>query len=441
MIGALINALAGRSLDTGLAGGGLKFNFLPRLFQRVDTDGDNMARTSNFANVATVTRASKKTDAGGWDFTNGGTVGTLTEYASGVAAIHPTAGLLVEEGTTNEIRNPRGEGATVGVVGSGGAFPTNWTISGGTTREIIGTGTEDGSPYIDTRLIGTGDIGVNFEVSGQVSASDGQTWTASWGAKIIGGSLSNIDDIRVVLRTHDSGGAQIQAIRNASGVTLDGSHRRLFDTFTLSGGTIASVTSGLYIEGNGSFDITLRIYAPQLEQKAYPTSPVFPVAASPAAATRAADDVEVPVGGWHSDGSFTMSAEFVPNFVGSIGYIATLSDGTSNNTSAIGLNSSERGRVIMVTGGSTQFSSSGSNSVAVGSVVRTAVGYSPDDVAVSQNGETQTTYSSAAAGTFTKIQLGAYRDGGNNPQNGYIKDMRYWPKRLTNAELEAQVGN
>ena len=140
--------------NRGIAQAGLDFDFRANLYQQIDTDGTDMARTSTFTDLVTVSRASKKTNAGGWDFTNGGTVGTLTEVNNNEPALDGTKGLLIEETSTNEIRNPRCEGA---VAGTPGTLPTNWLVvaGGGVTTEVVGSGTEDGWPYLEFRISGT----------------------------------------------------------------------------------------------------------------------------------------------------------------------------------------------------------------------------------------------------------------------------------------------
>lgn len=440
MIGALVNALAGRSLDTGLAGGGLKFNFLPRLFQRVDTDGDNMARTSNFANVATVTRASTKTDAGGWDFTSGGTVGTLTEYASGVAAIHSTAGLLVEEGTTNANRNPRCEGA---VAGTPGTPPTNWAIgTGGATSSIVGSGVEDGWPYVDIRWSGTStsDPVVVFDSSTNASASNGETWAGSVGVKLVAGSLSNIDQMYLAFDMYDSG-ASLLARRGSSALTSpDANHRRVYFTYTLDEAATASVQQRLFLQTTGSvsIDVTLRIYAPQLEEKAYPTSPVVPVVSSPAASTRARDDVDVPSGAWEKAGSgFSCYAEMTT--LGNSGGALVSLGPDNNNRATVQTN----GLVFANSSGTTIFNSGYGGSISAGSSIKVAMRLADADSAASRNSVAQITSSSGFATQYGNGFITSRTPSGGAAivQGAYLKDLRYWPSSLTNAELEALVGN
>src|SRR5690606_1798435 len=87
--------------------------------------------------------------------------GILREAAANVPRVawldSATPAVLLEGGGTNGVRNPRGEGAVIGVVGSGGALPTFWGSenTAGLTWEVVATGVEDGLPYVDVRLHGT----------------------------------------------------------------------------------------------------------------------------------------------------------------------------------------------------------------------------------------------------------------------------------------------
>ena len=60
-------------------------------------------------------------------------------------------GYLIEESRTNSIRNNTMVGA---VVGTPGTIPTNWQVFTnvtGLTRQIVGTGTENGITYIEVK--------------------------------------------------------------------------------------------------------------------------------------------------------------------------------------------------------------------------------------------------------------------------------------------------
>lgn len=408
-----------------------------------------MARTSNFANVATVTRASTKTDAGGWDFTSGGTVGTLAEYASGVAAIHSTAGLLVEESTTNEIRNPRFEGATVGTIGSGGALPTNFALGdGGMTWTVDAVGTESGMDYLQITLSGTAsaDAVLYFEPSNQIAALTGEDWTLSVGMKVTAGTFPG--NFLLWLRGLTSGGSTSDDLGTQDPdptSLLDGSIRRFFVTKTLNNnlGTTAYVRPALYIDNpSGAVSCTFRLYATQCENKAYPTSPALPVAASPAASTRAADVVSIPYGAWGGDEPYTVYAEYQPagQQANILGYIWTLEDDANTYISAY--SNAGNVNVFVVNSAVAVETKTIAQTHTEGSNYKLAVRNAFNDFAMSSNGQVQVTDSSwtVASTDHTKLMVGA-NPADASQMGGYIRDFRFWPTGLTNAELEALVGN
>jgi hypothetical protein len=61
--------------------------------------------------------------------------------------------------------------------------------------EIIGTGTEDEISYIDVKFFGTNilnqEVSIYFAQMAIVPVAQGQTWTASFYAKIVAGSLAS----------------------------------------------------------------------------------------------------------------------------------------------------------------------------------------------------------------------------------------------------------
>src|SRR5262245_45817020 len=88
-------------------------------------------------------------------------VGTWTAFGANVLR-RTDNGILVEESRTNSIQNNSMQGAVAGVIGSGGAYPTNWSNNSGggnnpagLTVTIVGTGTELGIDFVDIRWNGT----------------------------------------------------------------------------------------------------------------------------------------------------------------------------------------------------------------------------------------------------------------------------------------------
>ena len=408
-----------------------------------------MAITSSFANLATVSRASKKTDAGGWDFTNGGTVGSLTEYASGVAAIHPTVGLLVEEGSTNEIRNPRGEGAVVGTIGSGGSLPTNWSSflqgSSTVTYTIEGSGVENDWPYVDFGYSGTANSKVaeiRFESTTQTAAASGETWTGSVGMRLVSGNLTGVSQIRGRVVAFLAGAtAQELGTDSLFSASLDGSHRRFTDTATLSN-TCDAVTTGFRVDfaASGAVSFVLRVYLPQCENKAYPTSPVRPVEASPAVSTRADDVISIAGGAWENDGENSFYAKIKPVQYFSGALVSSGAD--NNNRITVSLSGSDELAAFVNFGGVTQWSAASTDaSLALGTAFSFALSADTNNGALSVSGATQITDASMTLPTLASGIVFGQAPAGGSPAQFYLQDFRYLPRRVSNAELEALVGN
>ena len=410
-----------------------------------------MAITSSFANLATVSRASKKTDAGGWDFTNGGTVGTLTEYASGVAATHPTAGLLIEESTTNEIRNPRIEGGTAGTIGSGGALPDYWATSG--SGFDVDYGTENGAEYIDlifSSFTPAGDFFLYFEEVAQVAISQSENWTNSVSAALVSGDLTNVDQVYAAILERNSGGSGLANNFSVDASSLlEANARRFFVTASIGQATAAYGQPYIRINHtSGAWTFTLRLWLPQFENKAYPTSPVRPTVASPAASTRAADLITLSLGDWFSSTAWTLFFNFTPNVAGKTGKVLGGLGADFNDTAYIdvGATSGTSIALNLRSGGSSSanLTPAGQSNYAVGDNIKVAIAAQVNDFAMSLNGATLATDTAGAMPTAnTRLSLGNGPWGAtvNNTFLGYIKDLRYFPRRLANAEIESLVGN
>lgn len=199
--------------------------------------------------------------------------------------------LVFEPQGTNGIRNPRGEGATPGVIGSGGAAPTNWSFAsvGGLAWEVVGTGTDSGINYVRLRLAGTAANGTGvrtgFETAGVIAASVGQTWTHSHFVRLVSGSQNGLvwqPEVRE---------SPAAVFTTASNVTFNTSWQRVSVTRTLTDGTTTSVLPQVRqnLVTSNVYDLVIDVGWPQVELGAIATSPILPPAASPAASTRGAD--------------------------------------------------------------------------------------------------------------------------------------------------------
>ena len=246
--------------------------------------------------IETTTRAGS-----GWLDSIGG---AWSEFLSNVAR-RTDRGLAVGGAFTNKIRNPRGEGGTVGVIGSGGVLPTNWAVEqamSGVATSFVGAGNlSDGRSYIDIGLSGTlsgaNALIIRMESATYATASAGQAWGLDFGSKLQAGTTAGLSAVEAHIR--DSA-AVLLAESSESG--LSGAETRLLAKGVTSG-TPTSVYPRFVVDSlnNGAaVDATIRIYAPKLVQiynnagvAGYmPDFPILPAVGVPADSTKAADAVQ-----------------------------------------------------------------------------------------------------------------------------------------------------
>lgn len=187
-------------------------------------------------------------------------------------------GLQTVPTRTNSLRNNSMSGA---VAGSPGTAPTNWTASAqtGYAWQLVATGTEFGLPYIDYRLSGTDALSrannIIFETSTGITAANGETWTHSSFARIIAGSLTGVTTTLQMDENTSVGG--FVANGNTT-IVLTSSFTRYSFTRTLAGGaTVARVQPFMRFttSAGATVDLTVRIYAPQMELGAFASAPIL----------------------------------------------------------------------------------------------------------------------------------------------------------------------
>lgn len=207
-----------------------------------------------------------------------------------------------EPGRTNAIRNNTNAGAVNGVVGSGGALPTNWASTLGTPNglllTVVAAGSESGpgggtQNYIDLKFSGTvGAGGVNYGIyfdsatNPAAAAVAGEIWTASIGSALAAGSMANINSLSYGLFERTSGGGGV--VSTAQSFTPSSTKRRISHTRKLTGATTAFVAPYLNVIAPAAavIDLTVRVYMPQLEKAADNSAPI---ATSGSAVTRVLD--------------------------------------------------------------------------------------------------------------------------------------------------------
>lgn len=385
-------------------------------------------------------RASAGTHPGGWSFLHDDPVGALIELPADTARIAPGAGLLLENGSANHVRNPRAEGAAAGAPGTA---PTHWSLdTGAATAEIVGSGVERGWPYLEVRL--TGDPGgaarIWFETETAIAAIPGDDWTISVGARRTGGDLTNITAARLVLQQRDATAALATA--TGADMALDAAHRRAVLSAGAGESALAHIRPGLELATAGAVDLTVRIYAPQAELSAFATSPVLPPAGAPGAATREADSVRLDAEAWIGRGDVSIVMEFARMGLDhSRGRqnLVSLDDGTFANIINLFVHDSDSCRARLHTNASADMLVGvvwGDVAMRAGAVRLAARLSGQDARIVSSLGQASLgALDLSVLDRVTHLQVGG--DPAGRALNGYLAAMSVFPEALSDDALEA----
>ncbi|RKQ89485.1 hypothetical protein [Maricaulis maris] len=408
-------------------------------------------RAADVISRLTISRASRKSNAGEWDFKSGGVYGHHIEFAPGVAAL-TGKGLLVDPATTNWIRNPLGVGAAAG---SPGTLPTHWLtqLSGGVSVDVVGSGKSAGARYVDLRVHGAVTPGVAtiyLESSSSVPALQNEIWTMATGLQVVGGTAANINYVNLGQVERSDAGVAL-AVNNSASFMPDHQHRRWVQTVTMSNGSTAYVQPRIDIRtGTGDVDITVRIFLPQLEKKSYATSPAMPLDGVIGATTRAADKITLTGDVWLTGGRGTLFAEgVVPQAVASsadpdrAGTLAFLRPNTSRGI-VVGLDrfEDEAEFSLRAEDYTTNSATRPLGDLSVGDRIALALAWDGDTWSASATGATQVVGSVLSGDEFPDqdLQLGWGWPGGGSPNDAnlssYLRRVSFWDYRLSNAALE-----
>jgi hypothetical protein len=347
-------------------------------------------------------------------------------------------GLLIEESRTNSIRNNTMVGA---VAGTPGTLPTNWAIAGsglGTlTQTVVGTGTSNGITYIDVKFSGTTSttgFNIAFETATQIAALSGQTWTQSAFFALVGGSITNINNLRFQTEGRDSGGATVESFAGSDAKsTLTASLQRLSFSATLASASTAYVRPVFSVNfaSGVAIDITLRIGLPQLEQGAFATS-VIPTTTT--ALTRADDVASVnTLSPWFNASAGTIYVESVLAGDAVNKDAISIDDGTSNNTIQIRWSSGALAQAAVTVGGVNQASIAPAGYSTVGTVYKRAFAFAVNDFQQVINGTSVGIDTSGSLPTVTTMRLSSVASLGQ--MCGYFRRMTFYPRRMAQAEM------
>jgi hypothetical protein len=397
-----------------------------------------MARTQTFQNIATVSRAGTALDLD-WDFTNGGSVGTIRTFANNIPRV-TSRGLLVEESATNHIRNVEGLG------GSGSTPPTNWLEANlGTYTSSWSIGTINGVRHAIVRVSGTSTAtNYRIDIDGRnvIAATVVQTWTFSSGFILLAGAIPVTPSLRITER--DSGGV---LIGSPTAVMLTGdirSHRRFVVTRTVSGATVATINADLIFTGlTGAVDFTIALPLPDLKQRAWASSPIYTVDNTTATTTRVADVMTIPRSAWYNPAGMTLYCDWIGRAtVDRAVPVALHKDG--NLRHYFDVRSSGELRLTLLDGADIISPPVAFNIGTAAPRRIKAAAYFSDSVvkfvAASETGQLFENYALTPARSLQLTDAALdlkFRDATTSDRQAqsYVRDVRVFPRELTNAQM------
>lgn len=191
--------------------------------------------------------------------------------------------------------------------------------------------------------------------------------------------------------------------------------------------------------GNGSYGV--RLWGAQLERGLFPTTYIE---TSASALTRAAESAVVAESiYWLNEDAGTLYAEYLPLWAGQAPadeqHVFGLDDGTT----------SERHNLWHSNGAPAGYSARygvaqallvSSSPIAFGETIRAAYAYAGNDIALAVSGG-RSVLTDTVAQLTVQLSGGRIGDvvGGGAPFSGHIRKLRYYPRRIPNAELQALV--
>lgn len=351
-------------------------------------------------------------------------------------------GYLCEETSTNHVRNS----TMVGVVtGSPGTLPTNWTSSvrAGITQSIVATGTLNGIQYVDVKFSGTassnGDLRISFDADAFVAAAPSQSWTLSAYYALVSGNAPTGRTFHSTITFRDSGGAEIVAMQSpniASGLTS------ALQRFIFSPAASPALTAyvhpyfGCTVQIGDVVDFTLRIGAPQLEQKAFATSYI---ATSGTARTRQDDALRCSTlasQAWFNQAEGSVVVRARRYHVAANGSLCEWANGSVTNR-VLTLVRINRQSAVEITNASATTSATCLTAHGASDEFRAASAVGPSGNAISLNGGAVGVGGSAPVGSgYTTFDIGRTAWAATY-FGGTIARLDYYNRRLSNAELQA----
>lgn len=194
--------------------------------------------------------------------------------------------------------------------------------------------------------------------------------------------------------------------------------------------------SGNNISYQGDGTSGLYLWGAQLEAGSFPTSYIPTTSAS---VTRTADSAVMTgtnFSSWYnqSEGTFVWAGD--SNDMVGTPHALSVSDGTNNEAIILRLNAGTS-QFVVFDGGGTQASLFSGNAAA-GVAQKMAAAYAVNNFAFTRNAATVQTDVSGSLPTVDALRIGA-APGGGSLLNGHIQQITYFPRRVSNEQLQAMT--
>lgn len=193
-----------------------------------------------------------------------------------------------------------------------------------------------------------------------------------------------------------------------------------------------SADGGFAFTGNGTSGIYL--YGAQLEAGSFATSYIPTTTAT---ATRSADVAQVSTAAFpYSQTEGTLVVSVTKDFLGGDAVSAALYTTGVSDTMELFFNSSDS-RLYAATGGVTQVNLIDTGKVVAGATTKAGFAYAANNYALSTNGGAAVPDTTATVPPVAALGIGS-RAGGL-PFRGWIRQITYLPRRISNAELQSRT--
>ena len=365
-------------------------------------------------------------------------------------------GLLIEELRTNDIRNSTMQGAASGTPGTP---PTNWSMGasfGGLTREISAVGEENGISYIDVRLHGvaTGNpfTYASFWPDGTTTtnspATETSRYTFSSYVKHISGTVPSGSTFILVINNMNSSLANLNEYKTSTIISSSSipSGDLIANRFAFTNTDFTSTDTAYFrpyyqwnVPYNTSFDVTIRIGLPQMEEGSFATSAI---PTTDQGVTRTADNVTMTgtnFSDWYNqdEGTAYVSQKLKAVQDTNRNNIVYMINGGSGSDYFYNAKKGDKNVFVFGDGG-TNYSRFQDGTDSTDTKTAFAYDVSGDDFKPYYNGIESTTESDSntpSATSHNQLELGAISAGSR--YCGHISKFTYYPSRLPNDQLQS----